>query len=374
MAYRDGAMRAGRIFAWVVFAGLACGTTLAYAKRASRAAEVTLAPLQLRGNASTTLTSALERALVDATSQAGVPVLAGSALTKRLRTSAAQAVARCGLEPACLARLAKRAKTATIVAGRASESGSGIQVAFVVVSAARARIEHKATLDIASAADIPSRLASVFTDLFGVEPPTAAAPALESLADLSLEAVPVVEPAQGADPAQEPSAELDVTPIEPSGGDTAEPDEQLPELAELELVAPPDVMSEPPPDQPTAAASSATQPRRYLRYGGIVSASLGALVLGAASYYGRQHNSLYTEANDRSAGNELSMRDAQDTGDRAYAAGQRANLLFAVGGVAVATGAALIGVDLYRGRSHATTDLGVQVSAGPTGAALRLTW
>lgn len=337
----------------------------AHARRSTRAGEIARFPLTARGNPSAKLIESVERALDDAIRQSGTALVSGAQLSKRLRTNVAQAVGRCATDTKCLTRLAQRAKAATLVTGRVTENGAGIRVVFLVVGGTRARPDGKVTADIAPGDDVAARLAPVLTELLGAGPTVE--PELVGLAGLALEPVPGSE--AGTAPT-EPATPSSASPDAGAAAPGSSPDDDLPEL--VAIAAEPPLL-----DAPVSVAPGDAPPtgeRRWLFYGGVASTGLGALLVGVGSYYGLQSRSLLDEAEDRSPRNELNQVRAKDKEQQGWAAADRANLFFGIGGIAVTAGAAMVGYDIYRRRTHASTDVGVQVSAGPGGATLLLTW
>jgi hypothetical protein len=303
----------------------------------------------------------VNRMLDAAVREAGLAVISGPTLKRRLKSAPAQAYSRCFGNPACIAKLAKKARTELAAVAFSTGSGDGIVVAFQIVTT-KGRVEREATVEIATVADTREALAGLFETLFLVPPPSTLTgdtdAALVAMGDLAL--LPL-EPVEEFPLELEPEPEPEPDPLALSG------------VAELTdpLEDDPDIEPAPDPGPMTIAAvdpavSEPEEPSQWLFVTSIVLAGGGALVAGTGGFFGVRSMMTVNDANDdKSIDQVRAGTTIQEDADNDQS---RAKLLYILGGALAGLGGVLLTVDLLT-----SEDVQPSVSVSADGASAGVT-
>ncbi len=306
-------------------------------------------------------------------------LLSGKPLKKRIKANPEVAIARCGSDVECVAKLGAKARAAEVAYGRVVPSDTGVKIQFLIVNVASASIDRKVALDLTSV-DSVTEVRGQYAELFG-KGATAAPPAVAGAGEgsegggdeeLSLD---LIEDTSLAKQDEAASAASAAPGLESPPGETA-PEVAAAPLAESEPVdddplaatpaALPDVAAVSPPASSEGGATAGSG-APVMFYAGVGLAGVGVATLGAAAFFGNKSKSLRNEL-----GSDTTQLEGKELESDANRAATRANLLLGISGVALAAGAGLIVFDLMSAKSEGTGE--VVVGATPAGAFLKWSW
>lgn len=319
---------------------------------------------------------------------ASVPELSfvqGEGLRRRLGRQPSRAAADCGADLACLASLGARARADRVVLAQAAPGASGVEVRFLCIGVQSRRLVAKLQLDFLGPWDVGVQLRERIFELVGMEKPgpeepvsatnpaaaageatdnspepTEASPTELETNSPDFSALSRVWPNLGRTGQEEPGERDSRPDAEPEPepatsqiwlaaptGPTAAPDFQ----SERDLDTSPTGESEKSAALDTGNAVAVVPPAARERSSlallvpGIGVSVLGILVAGAGGYFALERKSL-----DNAPASETQL-ERQDRFTAADRAANRANLLFLLGGISVATGASLVLADVYIARN-----------------------
>ena len=321
-------------------------------------------------------------------------ILSGAQLPKKLTEN----IARCGPDVLCMARQGRRVRVREIILAQLTPSDTGgVRFRLLAVNVMSREIQREQRLDFRSAEEVKPVLAGAYFKMVGIstpgyvditeapdqvrvdgtprstrEGPVKIAPGPHvvdsagqrhkvmvlpgEITTLSLANVKgVVVPMPQADPAASPV----VAPVVPLAGQPSTGDDDAHEGASRAEVAVTPIGAVIPRIEsiPAVAAHEAAGPslsHGFFLYGGATLAAIGAAGLATGAY-------LATQTSARAAG-ATSQAEVARRNQQATTAASRATLLFVIGGVAEAAGAALLVPAFWGGRT-----LNTSVAAGPVG-------
>ncbi len=333
--------------------------------------------LQAKNKPSSRLYAALLGELTRTASKSKpVKVLYGKSLRRAIKGKPDRAIAKCGSNVGCIAKLGQKARAELVIYGRVSPDGGGVKAQLLVVDVASSSISERTVLSLSSVSQVKAEVANHLDSLF----PAVASAEDEIPLDMIL----------GDEPVEADEAVADASATEAPGGGDLPLDFALeassettglegePELTPLALEPPTASPEEEPVEiaavTPVLATTADTGERdsggsRVLTYTGIGVAGLGVAALGVGAYFGMQSASTVDSIEYGAGG--TTQREAQTLEKDANDQAGMANLMFGVGGGLVAAGAALVVIDLFilDGGGPETS-----VRVGSESAAAAVTW
>lgn len=326
---------------------------------------------------------------------ADLKVLWGKALKKAIKKKPDVAIAKCGSNIKCIAKLGKQAKAEQVLYARVTPAGKGVKAQFLVVNVATQTVDKRVEMEVATIGNVKPVLAAKLDELFATGVAIAAASTDEEELSLDMilgggEELPfdtggemaVADATPASSEAEIPLSALGIgessgseslAGLDPESNDTPIMDdpaltsgldsEGSHEIAALDMDA----------GHAHAGTSSSASGKGGvggLTYAGIGVAGLGAIGIGLGGMFGIQSKSKRDEIK-YGAGGTNQVEAEGINGDANDLAG-RANLLFGIGAGAVVVGGALIAIDMMMlgGGNEATTS----VSVGEGSASIRLGW
>ena len=272
---------------------------------------------------------AVARALPAVTARAPrLNLVTGMELRRRIGKQPTKALAACGADFACLAKLGAKADARTMVIVRVTPGEKGTRIQFVIIDVGAKVMSARIELDIGAAAEFESQLELNFRDIFGVPLPKAKPPAEEPITAAGETDPPAAEIAQTASAHTPPDSTAD-------GPRGRGPDEavakktgsalELEALPELEAVAP----AGPLPERTIAAD--------YVMYAGIGLLGAGIVVGAIGAVFGSNGESAGAAITD-----DVPQTDAIRRRDEANSQIEMANTMYIAGGATAGVGAIML--------------------------------